>query len=98
MHETRKWRLICYDICDPQRYRLLHKVVRSYATPVQYSIYRAHLDDRQVEQLRWELSSIISGRDRLLIVDLCPSCANRVVSRNHLDDWHEPSCSFDIID
>lgn len=97
MHDSRRWRLICYDVRDPKRYRKLYKIVRSYARPVQYSIFRARLDDRQIEQLRWELSEVLDEEDRLLIVDLCPSCAERVVARNHLDDWVDPAKTFEVI-
>ena len=97
VHEDRRWRLICYDVRDPKRYRKLYKIVRSYATPVQYSIFRARLDDREVERLRWELTEVTAEEDRLLIVDLCPSCADRIVSRNHLDDWVDPEHSFEVI-
>ncbi len=97
MHDDRRWRLICYDVCDPKRYRKLYKIVRSYATPLQYSVFRARLDDRQVERLRWQLARVTTDEDRLLIIDLCPRCATRVVVRNHLDDWTSPEGSFEII-
>lgn len=98
MHENRRWRLICYDVRDPKRYRQLYKIVRSYATPVQYSIFRAHLDDLQTERLRWELAEVLDPADRLLIIDFCPACASRIITRNHVANWVPPDGSFEIIE
>jgi CRISPR-associated protein Cas2 len=92
----KRWRLVCYDVRDPARYRKLYKVMRGAGRTVQYSIFRCRLDDRQVQELRWKLARILSPEDRLLIVDLCPTCAHRVVSKNHVDDWAVEPESFVI--
>jgi CRISPR-associated protein Cas2 len=96
MSADKKWRLICYDVRDPKRYRKLYKVMRGIGRRVQYSVFRARLDDREVEQVRWELAKILDPVDRLLVVDLCPTCASRVISRNHVDGWTEqpPPCTI----
>jgi hypothetical protein len=56
------------------------------------------LSDRELERLRWELAKVMHEEDALLIVDLCPSCASRVVHRNHVDGWTEQETTFEIID
>ncbi len=84
--ETRRGRLVCYDIRDPKRYRKVYKVIRGEGDRLQYSAFRCRLDDRQVEELPWRVLQQMAADDSLLIVDLCPSCAGRVVSRNHLED------------
>jgi CRISPR-associated protein Cas2 len=96
MSADKKWRLICYDVRDPKRYRKLYKVMRGIGRRVQYSVFRARLDDREVEQVRWELAKILDPVDRLLVVDLCPTCATRVISRNHVDGWTDqpPACTI----
>src|SRR5258708_9289081 len=94
MSADKKWRLVCYDVRDPKRYRRLHKVMKGAGRPVQYSIFRCRLDDREVEQLRWRLAKILDPVDRLLVVDLCPSCASRVISRNHVEGSTEVPCPF----
>lgn len=96
MHDEKRWRLICYDVREPRRYRKLHKIVRSYGVTVQYSIFRARLDEREVQRLRWELSRVLAEEDRLLIVDLCPRCAERVVAKNQFDDWVDPEPCYMI--
>ncbi len=92
-----RWRLICYDIRDPKRYRRVFKVLRGTAHSVQYSIFRARLTDREAEELRWELAKVMEPEDALLIVDLCPTCANNVVSRNHVGDWTVEPAAFTIL-
>ena len=97
MSADKRWRLICYDIRDPARWREVYKIVRGRGHRVQYSIYRARLDDLQVEHLRWDLSRAMAAEDSLLIVDLCPSCVANVISRNHVEGWEEPISPFRII-
>jgi CRISPR-associated protein Cas2 len=97
MSANKRWRLICYDIREPARWREVYKIIRGRGYRVQYSIYRARLDDLQVERLRWELARVMAAEDSLLIVDLCPTCAAKVISRNHVEGWQEPSSSFLVI-
>ena len=97
MSADKRWRLICYDIRDVKRYRKVFKLLRGAGRSVQYSIFRARLDDRETEQLRWELSRLMASEDALLIIDLCPRCASAVVSRNHVEGWTTEPASFTII-
>jgi CRISPR-associated protein Cas2 len=97
MSADKRWRLVCYDIRDPARWRKVYKIVRGRGTRVQYSVFRCSLDSREVEQLRWELSRVMDSVDALLIVDLCPTCASNVISRNHVDGWQERVAPFRLI-
>lgn len=97
MGADKRWRLVCYDIREPARWREVYKIVRGRGHRVQYSIYRARLDDQQVEQLRWELAQVMAEEDSLLIVDLCPTCATNVISRNHVDGWQDNVPRFRVI-
>lgn len=87
MAQEKKWRLVCYDVRDPKRYRMVHKLVLGAGRPVQFSVFRCRLDDRGLERLRWELERAMAPEDRLLIIDLCPRCAERVVDRAEQDGW-----------
>ena len=89
--------MICYDVRDVKRYRKLFKIVNGVGQAVQYSIFRCRLDDLETERLRWRLSQVLAPEDSLLIVDLCPSCARRVVSRNHVDGWVGEPAPFRIV-
>ena len=97
MAANKHWRLICYDIRDPRRLREVHRIVIGYGTRVQYSVYRARLDNQQVEALRWQLARVMEQEDSLLIVDLCPTCAGTVISRNHVEGWQDPVATFLVV-
>jgi|HubBroStandDraft_1064217.scaffolds.fasta_scaffold433496_1 CRISPR-associated protein Cas2 len=97
MSAEKRWRLICYDVRDPKRYRELYKVMRGVGRRIQYSVFRSRLDDRQIEELRWKLAKILDPVDRLLVVDLCPTCASRAISRNHVEGWTEKPAPFTIV-
>ena len=97
MSAEKKWRLVCYDIRDPQRYRRVHTLLKGTGHAVQYSIFRARLDERELERLRWELSRLLDPEDSLMIVDLCPSCARSVISRSQAEDWVDPPRTFAIV-
>lgn len=97
MSSEKRWRLICYDIRDDKRYRQVHKIVTGAGESVQYSVFRARLDDLEVERLRWRLANVMAPEDALLIVDLCPRCARNVIARNHVEGWAEEPSPFRII-
>lgn len=52
---TNAW-LIAYDIADPRRLGRVHRLLKKVAVPIQYSVFLAWLNERQlrwlVEQLR----------------------------------------------
>ena len=85
MAHEKKWHLVCYDIRDPKRYRTVYRLLRGAGRPVQYSVFRCRLDARGLERLRWGLEKAMLAVDRLLIVELCPRCAARVVDRAEED-------------
>ena len=97
MSNQKRWRLLCYDVRDPKRYRKVFKIIRGVARPVQYSVFRSRLDDRQLEKLRWELEQVMEDVDALLVIDLCPRCAGRVVERNRPTGWCDDEPSFRIL-
>lgn len=97
MSAEKRWRLICYDVRDPKRYRSLYKVMKGVGRRIQYSVFRSRLDDREIEQLRWKLAKILDPVDRLLVVDLCPSCASRAISRNHVEGWTEKPPAYTLV-
>lgn len=97
MSADKRWRLVAYDIRDPARWRKVYKIVRGAGEPVQYSLFRCRLDQRDVERLRWELAKIMAPEDSLLVVDLCPRCASNVITRNHVEGWETQPPAFRII-
>jgi CRISPR-associated protein Cas2 len=97
MSAEKRWWLVCYDIRDPKRYRAAHKLLKGAGRPVQYSIFRCRLDQLEIEKLRWELAKVLDATDRLLVVDLCPRCAERVISRNHVEGWTRAPETFRVL-
>ena len=86
-HSDLRWRIVSFDIRDAKRYRRAAKILKGAAVRLQYSVFRARLDDRGIERLRWELARELADEDALLVIDLCPHCASRVVAKNQVDDW-----------
>jgi CRISPR-associated protein Cas2 len=97
MSAEKRWRLVCYDVRDDARYRKVFKIVRGAGESVQYSVFRCRLDDLEAERLRWRLSEVMDPEDALLIVDLCPRCARKIVARNQVDGWEEDPATFRIL-
>jgi CRISPR-associated protein Cas2 len=51
--------LIAYDICDPRRLGRVHRYLRGAGFPVQYSVFTARLNDRQLKRLMTGLAALI---------------------------------------
>lgn len=97
MAEAKQWCLVCYDIRDPKRWRLVFKLLKGYGTSLQYSIFKCHLNQRQLERMRWELEKVLGAEDSLMIAGLCKNCTARVVVRNAPGEWLEEQPLFRIV-
>ena len=65
--------LVCYDICNPKRLRRVEKMVKSYGTRIQFSVFECALDGIRLAQLRQNLSEIINAElDQVMFVSLGP--------------------------
>ncbi|AGX86929.1 CRISPR-associated endonuclease Cas2 [Candidatus Symbiobacter mobilis] len=51
--------IIAYDICDPKRYNKIHKIIKKYGLPLQYSVYLLDVTRLEIEKLVTELRSLI---------------------------------------
>jgi CRISPR-associated protein Cas2 len=69
-----RWWLVCYDVRDPKRLRQAAKKVEGYGTRLQYSVFRAWLTIRQMQQLRWELTELLLPEDDVIMIPLCSDC------------------------
>ncbi len=54
--------LICYDIADPTRLQRVHKLVKRFALPFQYSVFRTKATRREIIGLLTTLESEIDPR------------------------------------
>lgn len=95
--DLKNWYMVCYDIRDPGRLRVVQKVMRGYGNRVQYSIFRCHLTARDLARLRWELSKIINPEDELLIAHLCKSCVEKLEIHSMNVSWPKEEPSYEIL-
>lgn len=71
MARGRKRYLVAYDIRDDKRLRRVHKTMKAFGWPLQYSVFVCDLDFMELMELRTELGSIIHHTiDSIAIVDL----------------------------
>jgi len=63
--------LVCYDVRDDKRLRRIHKVMKAYGEPWQYSVFYCTL--KAIDRVRLENTArevLNLKEDQLLIVDL----------------------------
>ena len=91
------WHLVTYDIRDPKRWRKAYRLLLGYGEHLQLSVFRLRLTPLHLERLRWELESILSDDDDLLIIPLCGNCSDRITARNRPSAWPDDAPPFRII-
>jgi CRISPR-associated protein Cas2 len=65
--------LVCYDICEPGRLRLVYRTMRGYGQHLQYSVFRCELTESEKVQMIGDLQAILNhDEDKVLIVHLGP--------------------------
>lgn len=68
--------LVSYDIADPRRLRRVAKVVQSYGTRIQFSVFECLLNPTELAQLRVDLSDVIEpDEDQILFIRLASPSA-----------------------
>jgi CRISPR-associated protein Cas2 len=87
MAERRHLHLVSYDIRSPRRWRRAYRIIRGYGRRVQYSVFRVQATPIQIAQLRWKLSRVLTPEDALLVIRLCPGCADQISLRNDEENW-----------
>lgn len=66
--------LLCYDISDPRRLRRVHRVVRDWGVPIQFSVFEIELRPAQMEKLLAELVKLIEAtEDKVTFYRLSPN-------------------------
>ena len=70
--------IVTYDIQDNKKRTKLHKHLKGYGMPVQYSVFECHLNQSQYKQLQAETSSYIAEeKDSIHYYCLCESCQKK---------------------
>ncbi len=73
--------MIAYDISDDRRRAHLAKLLEGFGDRVQYSVFRAQLEKRDLAELIVRARRIIFEKeDSLLIFPLCKSCESGTLS------------------
>ncbi len=54
--------LICYDITKPKRLRLMHRRLKRFGIPIQYSIFHATLTDARLREVIAMIKSVIDPK------------------------------------
>lgn len=67
----RRCYLVAYDIRDPRRLRRIHRLLKAYGEPWQYSVFYCNLRDIDRVRLEADLTELADLRaDQILILDL----------------------------
>jgi len=61
LHEPTGW-IVCYDIRDKRRLGRVHRHVRKWGVPLQYSVFVVQASATRLYRLMGELDEIIDGR------------------------------------
>ncbi len=65
--------MVCYDICDPKRLRKVHRVMKGYGIPIQYSIFKCTLSPTNYQRMITRVEKEMDlCEDSVMIVDLGP--------------------------
>ncbi|QDT36034.1 CRISPR-associated endonuclease Cas2 [Stratiformator vulcanicus] len=65
--------VIAYDICDAKRLRRVHRQMKGFGDPLQYSIFRCELTPLELQDLKSRLWNILKlDDDRVMVLRLGP--------------------------
>lgn len=66
--------LVTYDIMDPKRWQKVHRAMKGFGDPLQYSVFACELGDSQRVLMLSMLETLIkSDTDRVIIADRGPA-------------------------
>lgn len=98
MGEPRHWHLFMYDISEDRRRSRVHATLKRWGRSLQYSIFCVHCTARELARIRFELSQHLGEGDRLTVVRLCNSCAERVAVRGEEPSpFESPTPPFHLV-
>lgn len=71
MSGTRHRYLVAYDIRDPKRLREIHKTLKGFGEPLQYSVFLCDLDPQEHVSMRSMIRAVIlHSEDSVVIINL----------------------------
>lgn len=73
--------MVCYDISNPKRLRMVAKVLENLGLRVQKSFFQCNIEKNKVEELYARVLKIINTKqDSLFIYPLCEDCSKRAIT------------------
>ena len=65
--------IVSYDICDPKRLRRVHRTMRGFGEPLQYSVFRCDLSPAERILLIEALTPLLHQReDQVMLINIGP--------------------------
>ena len=84
--------LVTYDIADPVRLRKVHKTMKAFGDPLQFSVFRCELSEANCVRLKTALSEIIHAvEDQVLVFRLGPIDGTYTLQVEALGRRYDPS-------
>ena len=72
--------IIVYDISNDRRRTQLHKKLKNYGTPVQYSVFECNLDKDKLQEVKNMIKKVIKPRlDHVRFYLLCAACRKKII-------------------
>jgi len=70
--------IVCYDITDDRRRNALHKRLKRFGEPVQYSVFECPCTRGELVAMKREVAEIITREDDVRYYRLCAACESRL--------------------
>lgn len=76
--------LITYDIADPKRWRKVFRLLKSYGSPVQLSVFECRITSSQQRKMWDTMQNIVDiEEDRVNAYPICGQCDSRGLLLGH---------------
>lgn len=95
-----QWYLITYDVRDDKRLRKCAQRLEGIGHRLQYSVFRCYLTPTQLQELRWELTQLLTPEDDVLFIPLCDRCVEGIQVTHSTEknvDWPDRPPTFKIV-
>ena len=75
--------VVAYDITDDRRRTRLHKRLKGFGNPVQYSVFECLVDERQFQDMTTMVRKTIHAKqDFVRYYTLCETCRTKIKAIN----------------
>ncbi|SDN92815.1 CRISPR-associated protein Cas2 [Desulfonauticus submarinus] len=71
--------VVAYDVCSPRRLSRIHKFLKDFGVPVQYSVFECDLDLEQINKMIAGIKDILDlEEDSLIVYPVCRECRPKI--------------------